>query len=516
MSEERKLSIVYSSSLDQLTEINSSFDRGVLRVAYTGKNRNNSFISKDTFEKCIPTIFNCPIVCNYDRENEEIGSHDIDIITDTDGETRIVNITQPLGVVPESANYWWEEIQDESGIHEYLCIDVIIWKRQEAYKKIKENGITDESMEITVNRGKMSNGIYVISDFVFTAFCLLGTAEPCFESASLQMFALDTMKSEYSQMMDELKACFSQVQHSFEVDIHTTNHSEGGETLLENRMELLSKYGLTLEDLDFDLETAEEDGLEEKFQTIKDAKESNGGAAFSLTAEQFKEELLAALYALTIESEWGSMPRYIYVDYDTTLSEVYCYDMMDWRLYGFPYSMNGDNVSVDFENGKRKKCSIVDFDEGDADFTYKHLFEAVANSATAAKAAQLDAKYAIEKAELEEKFNAASGTIESIAAELETLRQFKVSTEKSERESAEEAVFERFKELEGNEDFINLRSSCSSMTIDEIEEKCFAIHGRTTMNFSTAKVKAPKLRVGDTGDKNEPYGGLFVEFPVNQ
>ena len=187
------MKITYSSSVEKLCEVNSSFDAGVLKVAYVGKNRNGSSISKEEFERSIRTIYNCPIVCNYNRERDEIGSHDVEIVM-KDGSARIVNITQPVGVIPESAKYWWECFEDDSGVHEYLCIEALIWKRQEAYEKIKDNVITDESMEIRVKSGHMEDGIYVIESFEFLAFCLLEAAEPCYESASLAMFGMDTFK----------------------------------------------------------------------------------------------------------------------------------------------------------------------------------------------------------------------------------------------------------------------------------------------------------------------------------
>mgnify|MGYP006915887755 CR=1 FL=1 len=87
--------IVFSSGISNLVEKNSSFDSGVLRVAYTGKNRNNSFISKETFERCMPSIYNCPIVCNYDRESDTIGSHDMELVSDDNG-MRIVKLSTLL------------------------------------------------------------------------------------------------------------------------------------------------------------------------------------------------------------------------------------------------------------------------------------------------------------------------------------------------------------------------------------------------------------------------------------
>lgn len=99
---ERNMSIVFSSGISDITERNSSFDSGVLRVCYTGRNRNNSFISKETFERCMSSIYNCPIVCRYDRETDTIGSHDMELVTDKDGGMRIVNVTHLSALSPKA------------------------------------------------------------------------------------------------------------------------------------------------------------------------------------------------------------------------------------------------------------------------------------------------------------------------------------------------------------------------------------------------------------------------------
>ena len=113
------MSIAFASGMEDFTEYNSSFDRGILKVCYVGHNRNNSFISKDTFERCMKSVYNCPIVCRYDRENDEIGAHDVDLVKDPDGGMRLVNVTQPVGVIPESARYYWREVEEDDGsIHE--------------------------------------------------------------------------------------------------------------------------------------------------------------------------------------------------------------------------------------------------------------------------------------------------------------------------------------------------------------------------------------------------------------
>ena len=137
---------------------------------------------------------------------------------------------------------------------------------------------------------------------------------------------------------------------------------------MDQKMELLAKFGLTPEQLDFDIETMSVEDLEVELSKVAN---KNAGQ-FSLTGEQFREELVNALHAEKIETAWGETYRYIYCDYNSDSSEVYCYDMDDWTLYGFTYSMNGDNVVIDFNSKKRKKVSIIDFDEGEAEFSYKH------------------------------------------------------------------------------------------------------------------------------------------------
>lgn len=535
----KKLTLTFSSAVEQLTEINSSFDKGVLRVAYHGKNRNGSFISKESFERNIKTMYNCPVVCNYNRETDSIGAHDVEIVKTGKG-MKLINITQPVGIVPESAHYWWEEVEEENGdINEYLFVEVIIWKRQEAYSKIKENGITDESMEINVKSGKTLDGYYHIDSFEFTAFCLLESAEPCFESAGLEMFSLKSFHDEYTKMMAEFKECFTKVTTSAEDDIDAHNAkqnlSKGGNISLD-RMELLSEYGLTLESLDFNIDDFTVEELREKLEAIKNsgtpaeptAEPAEGagapedgdpgvgtGETFSLTGEQFREQVMETLHTVKYTDPYfGEMNRYMYVDYDTDNSEVFCYDCEDWRLYGFKYSMNGDNVAVDFDSKKRKKLSIVDFDEGSADFDYKCAFESFGQVVSNFK----DVEIGRIKAEADGKLTQAEQRINDLTAEVSELSEYKNKKMGEEREILEDELFSRFEDLGGIEAFEDLRKSCGEMTLEEIESKCYELRGRhsSPAKFSANKPKSTRIIVDKTGSGNrdeEPYGGLYVQFP---
>lgn len=527
---EKVLHVTYASSLTNLCSFNSSFDSGVLRIAYHGENRNKSYISKDVFEKCVKTAFGCPVVCNYDRDTDTLGGHDMEIVRDKDGGLRLVNMTNPVGFIPESSKYWWDTVEEDDGTtHEYLYIEALLWKRQEAYRKIKKDGITAHSMEITVKDGQMIDGVFHINDFEFTAFALIGVM-PCFESSALELYSKQDFKKQLSEMMQDWKESFS-ASETFSADAENNtpknNSTEGGKKVLQDKTELAAKYGIDVESLDFSLDDFTEDELVEKFEAMSAAagepepaaepaadpeadqngEPDNGENAepgqdnFALTSN-IVEAIQMSLDNETVEREWGTCARYCFVDCDFEASEVYCWDTEDWLLYGFAYSMNGDNAVIDFESKKRKKYAIVDFDEGEQASPIAQVFS-------------LMEQKILDGAQWEEKYQTASDTIATMEKELGELRQFKADTESADAQAARDEVFSKFDDLVGVEAFENLRENCAEYDVETLEEKCYAIRGR---NGSVAKFsleeKTPKLKVNKTDISNEPYGGIFAEYGI--
>ena len=509
------LNLTYASSLTDLCEVNSSFDSGILRIAYTGANRNGSSISKETFERCIKTIYNCPIVCNYDRESDTLGGHDMEVVRHKDGGLRLVNLTTPVGCIPESAKLFWEEVEEDDGTtHEYLCAEALLWKRQEAYHKIKGDGIVAHSMEITVKDGQTIDGLYIINDFEFTAFALLGV-EPCFESASLEMFSKRDFKEQLSEMMLELKESFNLVKAPDNGDDNTITKKysmEGGEQVLD-RNELIAKYGIDVDSLDFSIEDYTVEELEEKFiamqgepageptgdPTPAEPDNNDDNDKFALM-NNVLEEIMRSLDAVKLQKDWGECNRYCFVDCDMEAHEVYCWDANDWLLYGFAYAMDGDNVAIDFDSKRRKKYVIADFNEGEQDSPFAPVFtqmeEAIQNNA-----------------EWEAKYQTASNTIASMETELDELRKFKTATETAVAMNEREEVFAMFEDLIGVESFEALRDACADYDVETLEEKCYAIRGRQAVSAKFAfEPKAPKLKVEHDTHDDAPYGGLFEKY----
>ncbi len=507
--------VTYAASLTDICEINSSFDRGILRVAYPGLNRNNSHISKEAFEKAAPTRFNCPLVCNYNRDEDKFGGHDVELVRDKDGTLTLINATDPVGVVPESAGYWWELVTEPDGSeHEYFCTDVIFWKRQEAYKKIKRDGITAQSMEITIKDGEEKDGVIYIYDFEFTAFALIGV-EPCFESASVELFARQHFREQFTEMMKEFKECFSLIGTSDDDNDNTpkTDYTEGGKGKLQEKTELAAKYGIDTKSLDFSLEDFTLEELEEKFKSMTsvEPERSEEKEDFALTSN-IRNELSRVLSELDhVSFDWCDEPfaRYIYEDSDIEAGEVYGWDRTDWLLYGFKFSLDGDAAKIDAESKKRKKYIIADFDEGG---------EEGQNSPFMEFCRKAEERLASTK-ELEVKYEASEKALGEAEAELEFLRKFKQDTESAAKDAAREEVFTKFGDLSGVEAFETLRENCADYDVETLEEKCYAIRGRQAQGAQQANFnlenKTPKLKVETAKAKHEddePYGDLFIKY----
>ena len=103
----------------------------------------------------------------------------------------------------------------------------------------------------------------------------------------------------------------------------------------------------------------------------------------------------------------------------------------------------------------------------------------------------------------------------TLETEVEELRKFKSEAEANARAEAVNAIFEVFDEkLSECEDYANLKDNNSDYSVEEVEEKCYAMLGRISSTFSI-NTNSDLTRVGfschddDNKVTNKPYNGLF-------
>ena len=180
--------------------INPSFHKAKTRIMAIESIANRCNFSKESVVNGLPTLKNVPIV-TYFNENGNLGDHEIS--RDKDGKP--IFKTYGIGVIPESAEQWIEEVEENGETKQYLCSDVLLWKRQKReYEFIQKHKELSVSMEVQITNSCFDeNKILNIDEFYFTAVTVLGIGvNPAFDNASLTFSKQD---DQIQEMMFDLK-----------------------------------------------------------------------------------------------------------------------------------------------------------------------------------------------------------------------------------------------------------------------------------------------------------------------
>lgn len=480
---EQNKSLHFDSTLDKFASVNDRFEMATLRIAYHGKNRNKSSISKATFENAIPSMFNCPIVAHYQYEKKDanggqgdFGGHDGHIeIRDNGKKVVYVHDTIPIGTVPESANFWWETITENGVTHEYLCTEVLLWKRQQdEYEKLKSVGKFNHSMEIKVKDGAyLEDGTYEIKEFTFDAFCILSNSvEPCFEQSSITLYTLDQdkFKEQFSQMIAELKETMNQGGVGMENTLKTNMNenvgqfAEQGEQIETNKVEEMQENPTVVDET-----TVEEN-----------SNEGDKGDNFALSSEQKKAEIKRNLRTVTYKDCWGCDElMYGYIDYDDQY--VYAEDNQNRYLVRLPYTTNGDSITIDFAKPERVKIVFTPLESADAGINFELM--SVENANILVKNAIKEKEKTI--FQLNTKVTELTAKIETLTKENEELKQFKESEESKKIRAEKDAIFVEYSIGLTEEEMQPVKEKIDEYNLETIKIKLNEIY--TKKNFELLK-----------------------------
>lgn len=483
-------------------------------LMHLGENLNGSYFEKSVVEDAIPSLANTPILA-YIEENSD-GEKDFSdhrmVLIKEEGTYKVKYIGQAIGVIPESNNAKFETRLCDDGIErEFLTVEGLVWqdKWDDAPDILNRDLIKAESMELHKDyEGEFrEDNLFHFTKFKFYGACGLGKSVlPAMQNATIEVqFTFEGFKKEIQERMEQFKI-FLQKNQSSTPDVDNINFSKKEDKELdENVLELLKKYDLTPESISFSIDGL---SLEEIESKIKEQ--------FSLTANQFREELENELGVEKIKDDWGwEYSRYSYVDHKDNI--VFAYDRADnWKLYGFEFTVNGDKVVINFESKKRKKFEIVDFEDGVS--TEFELFpkDAIVY-AVDVKEKELIKQFNSEKEtvvnELQTKLDTITTEYEKIKPEYERLQKFESDILTAERKEAEEALFEEFKDLDGIQEYEEIKEKISEYELDAFEKECFAIRGKMNSKFSVKNFqkKQGKVKI-EFSKKNEEKVGEFDEL----
>ena len=515
----KTLSFSYVAKPISYEKINDKFTRMKCYVLALGKNRNFSHISKEAVDSALPSLALVPVVAHLQRkDNGEfyIGSHDRQIVIE-DNQIYLNDLTVPFGVVEQNFESEYVDVTESDGtIATYLTCSLIVWSGR--YEGIMDAIYSDEiyfgqSMEIipeVVEPLKSDTRYQDIKEFSFSALCLLGKSddelyhsEPCFPSARVEpyQYELDQnkFKEEFSLMLSELK----QLAFSFEGN----NLKEGGKEELDEKLELIAKYNLTVESLDFNIEDFSLEELEEKLKEFSenepDVKPET--VEFSATYRQKREALGNALDPKIEKDADGNLiyEEYYWVsDFDDEMvyveRSIWTPDNYENKYGRYSYSFDSENLTATI-TGEFEEMVL----------TWLTIEE---NQKIQDERTTMSENYEKLTKEFEDyKLNYSTPN-----TEVEELKNYQIKIQEEERENAETEIFTKFdKQLTGVEEYETLKANSKEYDLETLSDRCFSILGRKTANFTVVKPKentVVKLPVEPTEVKTDAYGGLFSEF----
>lgn len=519
-------------------------------VMHTGANFNKTSFTKDAINKAVPTIRNTPIlgyvVDELDEEDKDFKGHEHELrITDKD--VKYVYAGQAYGVIPESCNPRWIVKDDGTGIErEYLRVDGLIWtKFSDPVDIFTRDGTKNHSVELTdMACGPADkNGNVPVGSFKFDGCCILSTTDPSIKPAMTGScvtanFSVEDITAQIRDRLYEYQA----IQQNYTAQNDNPSDEEKGDTTPMNENEIktpgVEENQVPAENTVAPTEPAGNEATPPNENTVTEPaaapaeenaapttepepapaepagtentapteNEPAAGAEFTLSANQLRDEIYNALLKVQVPSRWDSdcmIPKYWLTD--ILDSEVIVTDSGTYQLMGIPYSMNGDNVVLDYANIKRKKVTYEDWDEGDVMPGLITMFSTLTDKLV----------------ELSDSFTKAANEVSEIKPKLEAYQQAEADAKAAEMEAKRNALFATFDEkLGADAEYIALKEN-KEISYSDLETKCYALVGRKSAEFSYVPNKNNKgtVRFGVGGTQNGSdvaYGGLIEHYLGNK
>lgn len=259
-----------------------------VKLMHSGENRNHSNVTDEALIKAAKGLAYKPILANFmEYTDEETGetlkdftSHDM-IIND-DGTATYLE--KQVGCFTADEPYF--EVEEETGHNFLYGICAIPREYTDTCSIIERKNGTKISVELAVNSMEFdaSKRVLNLTDVVILGATLLGKDPKTLKdvgegmkNARLDIADFSTKNNsifaDYKNQMIELQerlekletACFNKDQNNGQ----NNNAEEGGNNEdMDKFNELLSKYGKTAEDIDFEYEGLTDEELEAKFEEV--------------------------------------------------------------------------------------------------------------------------------------------------------------------------------------------------------------------------------------------------------
>lgn len=498
----------------ELKEDDIRYSLAKLYIMHDGRNYNGSSFTKEVIEACKHTAFNMPIIGYI--EDGDFSDHRYELEKDENGEYQYTCKEQAVGVIPESADLYMEEVIGDDGIkRNYLVADnVIIWRKWNDVNKIFDDESQKwHSCELSDNyegHFDRDKNEFVFDKFEFFGFTVLGDKySPAMKNSNIEIKNFAKINRDIVEAnLEKFMKNFSKEVESLAVKDNKSFEEENQEN------EVVKESNKENEVLDQEEQvednSSEEDNNENNETEISDSEdnsENNHDAnqeteqefsnkrefTFSLSHEDIRSKLYNKLWEVEdADGDWYFIHKttneyFIYMSYDSDI------------VYKQNYTVDGDEVSF---SGERTKMYYTLVDEE----TY--------NSISHKTYSQLEVelgKSTLELNEVKSKFN-------TLEVENKELKEFKANIEKEKVKFEVDEVISKFSSLTELE-YADLRDRAYSLAItkEELEEKLYALVGRKNFSLNSDEKLETQIRFNSLGlniqvqkeESNNQYEDLF-------
>lgn len=410
----------------QPLDINPLMQQCEIKVFYLGHNRNGSYINRETALEMAKTLRGTPIVAAYNKDKEDFGDHG-HVMHIEDGEVTFSVKTIPYGFVSPNAEVWFQNFTDTDEFgntveRTYLMTTGYLWSGQfEELMKVVNEG-QPQSMELDAESLKghwatdnnLGVDFFIINDATFSKLCILG------DNVEPCYEGASVTSPEVSKNFTQGQE-FQQTLFTMMNDLQTALNSKGGLNMSEEK-ELINDSIDTVEEQP----ETDHELVEEVVEEVAPSAEENNDSAVE------EEET----------SETGEIDDTDAVD--NTVEET-ADEFVDKKKEEKP------SEDKDDDDDSSEKDDDDDDDDQKKRPNNQHSLE---------------------------EFEALQNELESLRAEVQELREFKLNVENQQKDALIASYY-----MLSDEDKADVIAHKAEFTLEEIKAKLAVIYVEKNVNF---------------------------------
>ena len=186
-----------------------------------------------------------------------------------------------------------------------------------------------------------------------------------------------------------------------------------------------------------------------------------------------------------------------------------------YRIYGMKFSMENDEIKIDFDSAVRKKTKYENYGETMDDQNDVNLFEKAVDDLAGFMNGQVETAVS-EKETAEQNYTTIKNDYDEIKPKYDAYVVDEEKRQADAAEAAKDAEFAKFDQhLGDNADYINMKENRNDFTVEQIQNQCAILFTEKNLNANfSRKDKNPAPMVADVFEQkpavevNSRYGIL--------